>query len=85
MKLKRFVRDMPKHERANADFLDNLQSEVDQVGEDGQEYSDFEGDEEVRRDRLEDLFSMNGYSELQEAYNYEPVMYKLLNDIERRH
>ena len=28
---------------------------------------------------------MDGYNALEEAVNYEPVMYKLLNEIERRH
>ena len=90
MKLMRFVRDMPKHERGNAQYLEMLQREVDEAsGEAGyDEGTDADEGEEgtgVRRDRLEDLFQMDGYNALSEAVDYEPVMYKLLNEIERRH
>lgn len=80
MKLMRFVRDMPKHERASANFLEKLQGEVDEAAG----MTDEEG-EETRRDRVEDLFAMNNYDALTDAVDYEPVMYKLLNEIERRH
>lgn len=81
MKLMQFVRDMPKHERVAANFLDKLQREVDEANVDEEE----QDEEEIRRDRIEDLFLMDNYDALQEAVDYEPVMYKLLNEIERRH
>ena len=61
MKLLRFVRDMPKHERANANYLENLQAEIDEVGVEAAGFEeDSDADEGegsgVRRDRLEDLF-----------------------------
>jgi len=56
MKLMRFMRDMPKHERKNAQFLSMLESEVrDTTTLEGEE--DVQGDSEVRQDSLEDLFS----------------------------
>lgn len=38
----------------------------------------------MRRDRLEDLFFMggNGQNVMEEAVNYEPVMYKLVHSME---
>lgn len=38
----------------------------------------------MRRDRLEDLFNMTRSSVLEEATSYEPVMYKLVKEMDRR-
>ena len=78
MKLMRFLRDMPKHER-NSDYLSQLEAEVNP------NYGEEEGEEaDIRRDRLEDLFyrGANGTEALQEAASYEPVMYKLVKDLD---
>lgn len=78
MKLMRFIRDIPKHER-NSDYLGELEKEVNpDYREDGEQ------DEQVRRDRLEDLFFMggNGQDVMKEAVDYEPVMYKLVHTMD---
>ena len=41
-------------------------------------------DAAVRRDRLEDLFEMEKSEALAEAINYEPVMYKLANEMDSK-
>jgi len=76
MKLMRFMRDMPKFER-NSEYLQNLEQEVN---------PDFGDDEDaaVRRDRLEDLFGLSGSEAFQEAKNYEPVMYKLVSELDHK-
>ena len=80
MKLMRVIRDMPKHER-NTNYLDQLEKEINPNTE-------AEEKEKVstRRDRLEDLFFMggNGADVLAEAVSYEPVMYKLVKELEKR-
>ena len=40
--------------------------------------------ENLRYDRLEDLFNMDRGSAFQEALSYEPVMYKLVNELDQR-
>ena len=60
MKLQRFMRDIPKHERSSFNYDDPLATE-DGV-EEAQSLSETEygeGSEEMRYDRLEDLFNMN--------------------------
>ena len=52
MKLMRFMRDMPKHER-NSDYLQQLEREINPDAAD----TDAEEQESTRYDRLEDLFS----------------------------
>ena len=60
MKLLRFVRDMPKHERSKANYLESLQSQVDSVS--GAGLSDSEAEEDdFRRSRVEDLLAMDNY------------------------
>ena len=56
MKLMRFMRDIPKHER-NSDYLSQLESEVNP---DYQPEGTQSPEEKVRRDRLEDLFFSGG-------------------------
>lgn len=60
----RYVRDMPKHERASANFLTKLQGEVDEASGAGFSDTEGEGEEFIRRDRIEDLFAMNNYDAL---------------------
>ena len=38
----------------------------------------------MRYDRLEDLFNMNRSEAFQEAISYEPVMYRLVKELDRR-
>lgn len=55
---------MPKHERASANFLTKLQGEVDEASGAGFSDTEGEGEEFIRRDRIEDLFAMNNYDAL---------------------
>ena len=60
MKLQRFMRDIPKHQRSSFNYDDPLATE-DGV-EEAQSLSEAEygeDSEEMRYDRLEDLFNMN--------------------------
>lgn len=38
----------------------------------------------MRRDRLEDLFGLTGSEAFQEAKSYEPVMYKLVSELDHK-
>ena len=57
MKLQRFMRDIPKHERSSFNYDDPLATE--DGTEEAQSLSEAEDAEEMRYDRLEDLFNMN--------------------------
>ena len=83
MKLQRFMRDIPKHERSSFNYNNPFAEEVEETSdaEEGEESSDGEG---LRYDRLEDLFNMDRGSAFQEALSYEPVMYKLVKELDRR-
>jgi len=83
MKLQRFIRDMPKHERHSSQFLEKVEKDF-QSAEKQLDSEEGFSDEESRNDRLEDLFTQNGYSALREALDYEPVMYKLVNELESK-
>ena len=82
MKLMRFMRDMPKHERNSGDYLADIEREMNPDQYEEEDFEDEEGS--TRRDRLEDLFSMNGKEAFKEAVSYEPVMYKLVKEFEGR-
>ena len=64
-------------------YLEQLEREMNPEfeGEDGEE-----ADIPTRRDRVEDLFNMGGSdsSALQEAVSYEPVMYRIVKDLDRK-
>ena len=88
MKLMRYMRDMPKHERNAADYLSKLEREMDEDSSaagyqaDGSVTDD--DDEGIRRRRVEDLFEMDNSKALQTAIDYEPVMYKVIKEHEAR-
>ena len=90
MKLMRYMRDMPKHERNAADYLSKLEREVDQdpsaagYQADGSVTDDDSDDNGIRRRRIEDLFEMDNSKALQTAVDYQPVMYKVIKDHEAR-
>ena len=79
MKLMRFMRDMPKHER-NSDYLQQLEREINPDAAD----TDAEEQENTRYDRLEDLFSKGQADAFSDAVSYEPVMYKLVKEQEAK-
>ena len=87
MKLQRFMRDMSKHERSSFNYNNPLAAAEDATNEMEQSASDAEDSsdaESLRYDRLEDLFNMDRGSAFQEALSYEPVMYKLVKELDRR-
>ena len=55
MKMMRFIRDMPKHERNKKDYMHDLQREMDQIT--GAYTGKGEEELETHRERLEDLFA----------------------------
>ena len=69
MKLNRFVRDMPKYERSQK-WLDDSTSAFDEDGN------------PIKKDTLENIAFKEGNEILdrEAMYNYEPAMYKIVND-----
>jgi len=88
MKLMRYMRDMPKHERNAADYLSKLEKEMNEDPSAARydAHGSVTDDEEegIRRRRIEDIFEMDNSKALQEAINYEPVMYKVIKEHEAR-
>ena len=85
MKLQRFMRDISKHERSSFNYSDPLDTEDGTKEPHSLSDAEFEDDsEEVRYDRLEDLFNMNRSEAFQEAISYEPVMYRLVKELDRK-
>lgn len=69
MKLNRFVRDMPKYERSQK-WLDDSTAAFDEEGN------------PIKKDTLEEFAFREGNEILdrEAMYNYEPAMYKIVND-----
>ena len=85
MKLQRFMRDIPKHQRSSFNYDDPLATEDGTEEEQSPSEAEYGEDaEEMRYDRLEDLFNMNRSEAFQEAISYEPVMYRLVKELDRR-